>query len=65
MNYLDKLCDSDAHGFLRSQYSMRGADMLSHVRETELLTLADECTVAWNPVHTFGSGAGTLKIPEA
>ncbi|OBT68123.1 hypothetical protein VE03_01448 [Pseudogymnoascus sp. 23342-1-I1] len=65
MNYLDELCDSGHEGFPLSQYSMRGADALSRARQTALLALADECTVAWNPVRMFGTGAGTMSIPEA
>jgi hypothetical protein len=65
INYVDNLCDAGANGFPKSQYSMRSADELSRARETELLTLAHECIVGWNPVRTFGSGAGTLKVLEA
>lgn len=65
MNYLDELCDSGQHGFPPSPYPMRGADALARARETALLGWADECTIAWNPVRTFGTGAGTMSIPEA
>lgn len=65
MNYIDEVCDNGVQGFPRSPYPMRGADILSRARVTELLSLADECTIAWNPVRTFGSGAGTMSIPEA
>ncbi|KFX92758.1 hypothetical protein O988_07136 [Pseudogymnoascus sp. VKM F-3808] len=37
----------------------------SGARQTALLALADECTIAWNPVRTFGTDAGTMSIPEA
>jgi glutathione S-transferase len=43
---------------------MRGTNALSRARETELLQLAAELTVAWNPVRTFGTGAGTISFPE-
>jgi glutathione S-transferase len=65
MNYLDELCESGSEGFPRAKYSMRGTDTLSRARVTELLALADELTTAWNPVRTFGTEAGTLRIPEA
>ncbi|KAJ9659360.1 hypothetical protein H2201_007385 [Coniosporium apollinis] len=65
INYLDELCDAGASGFPLSRYSMRGADPLTRARHNELLALADECTVAWNPVRMFGSGAGTMSIPGA
>ncbi|KAF9768129.1 hypothetical protein IL306_014603 [Fusarium sp. DS 682] len=65
MNYLDELCDSGEHGFPKSAYSMRGEDALGRARVTELMCLADELTIAWNPVRTFGTGAGTLSLPEA
>ena len=48
-----------------STHSFLGHDPLSRARVTEILALADECTTAWNPVRTFGTGAGTMSIPEA
>jgi glutathione S-transferase len=65
INYLDELCNSSVSGFPKSKYAMRGHDILSRARETELLALAEELLVAWNPVRTFGTGAGTMSIPEA
>lgn len=65
MNYLDELCDSGALGFPKSEHSMRGSDALGRARVTELMCLADELTTSWNPVRTFGTGAGTMPIPEA
>ncbi|KAF4957859.1 hypothetical protein FSARC_11155 [Fusarium sarcochroum] len=65
MNYLDELCDAGELGFPKSLYSMRGKDALSRARVTELLCLADELTTSWNPVRSFGTGAGTMSIPEA
>ncbi|SPJ71099.1 uncharacterized protein FTOL_00827 [Fusarium torulosum] len=46
-------------------YPMRGEDALSRARVTELMCLADELTIAWNPVRTFGTDAGTVTLPEA
>ncbi len=65
INYIDELCDAGASGFPKSAYPMHGATPLARAREAELLALADECTIAWNPVRMFGSGAGTMQIPEA
>jgi glutathione S-transferase len=65
MNYLDELCDSGIDGFPKSTYSLRGDDILTRARNTEILGLADELLVAWNPVRTFGTGAGTMSIPAA
>jgi glutathione S-transferase len=65
MNFLDELCDAGLYGFPKSKYSMHGTDALERARNTEVLTLADECTSAWNPVRTFGTGAGSMAIPEA
>ncbi|KAH7346235.1 hypothetical protein BKA65DRAFT_594778 [Rhexocercosporidium sp. MPI-PUGE-AT-0058] len=64
MHYLDTLCDTASNGFPLSKYPMRGIDALSQARETELLTLAEELLVAWNPVRMFGTGAGTMPYPE-
>jgi hypothetical protein len=48
---------------------MRGDpdNALERGRITEVRTLAEECLVSWNPVRTFGSGAGVknLQIPAA
>lgn len=65
MNYLDELCDAGAEGFPKSIYSMTGQDMLSRARNTEILGLADEILIAWNPVRMFGTGAGTMSRPAA
>lgn len=65
MNYLDELCDAGAEGFTKSKYSMRGEDILSRARNTEILGMADELLVAWNPVRMFGTGAGTMSLPAA
>ncbi|CAH0055620.1 unnamed protein product [Clonostachys solani] len=65
MNYLDELCDAGEQGFPKSQYLMRGKDGLSRARVTGLMCLADELTISWNPVRTFGTGAGTMALPEA
>jgi hypothetical protein len=63
MTYLDELCDAGQDGFPKSQYPIGGTDPLSQARQTELLALAAECT--WNPVRTFGTGAGTMALPAA
>ncbi|RDW61833.1 uncharacterized protein DSM5745_10505 [Aspergillus mulundensis] len=34
-------------------------------RHSELLSLANGLTETWNPVRTFGSGTGTMRIPTA
>ncbi|KAL4902355.1 hypothetical protein BDW74DRAFT_180860 [Aspergillus multicolor] len=34
-------------------------------RHSELLSLANGLTESWNPVRTFGSGTGTMRIPAA
>jgi hypothetical protein len=65
MNFLDELCDEGHEGFPSSKYSMQGTDPLSRARNLELFALADELTTNWNPVRTFGSGAGTMSIPAA
>ncbi|KUJ12566.1 uncharacterized protein LY89DRAFT_210135 [Mollisia scopiformis] len=65
MNYLDELCDAGADGFPKSKYSIRGENLLARARNTEILGLADEILASWNPVRTFGTGAGTMPIPAA
>jgi hypothetical protein len=34
-------------------------------RHDELLSLANGLTDSWNPIRTFGSGTGTMRIPAA
>ncbi|KAL3490100.1 hypothetical protein BJX62DRAFT_252155 [Aspergillus germanicus] len=34
-------------------------------RHAELLSLASGLTDSWNPIRTFGSGTGTMRIPAA
>jgi glutathione S-transferase len=65
INYIDEFCDAGKDGFPKSMYSMRGTDSLSRARQSELMSLAEECTIGWNPVRTFGSDAGTISIPAA
>ncbi|CZR68725.1 uncharacterized protein PAC_18624 [Phialocephala subalpina] len=65
MNYLDELCDSGSAGFPKSKNSMRGDDILSRARNTEILGMAEELLVAWNPVRMFGTGAGSIHLPAA
>ena len=65
INYLEDLCDDGADGYPQSTYPMRGLGALGRARQTELLALADECTIAWNPVRIFGTGAGTMALPAA
>jgi len=65
MNYLDELCDGGLEGFPLSSHSMRGANILERARVTEVLALADECNTLWNPVRSFGTGVGPIRIPAA
>ena len=65
MNFLEEICDAGMYGFPKSKYSMHGTDVLDRARNSEVLSLADECTVAWNPVRMFGTGAGSMPLPEA
>lgn len=65
MNYLDGWCDAGQKGFPLLGHSMRGANILEQARVTEVLILADECTTLWNPVRSFGTGAGPMPIPAA
>lgn len=65
MYYLEELCEAGHDGFPKRHYSMRGVEAFSRARNNGLLDLGDECTTAWNPIRTFGSGAGTMSIPAA
>jgi glutathione S-transferase len=67
INFLDDLCDAGQWGFPKSLYPMRGGkeDMVERARITEVRTLAEECLATWNPVRTFGSGAGVKDLHNA
>lgn len=67
LDFLDHLCDSGQWGFPKSPYRIRGSseDMFEKARISEVRALADECLVSWNPVRTFGSGAGVKEVHNA
>ncbi|USW48335.1 Putative glutathione S-transferase, Thioredoxin-like superfamily [Septoria linicola] len=75
INFLEELCNNHQMGFLPGKSSLRGTDTarnsdpardaLDRARISEVLSLADELMTAWNPVRTFGGGAGTILLPEA
>ncbi|CEN59331.1 hypothetical protein ASPCAL01783 [Aspergillus calidoustus] len=43
----------------------QGVSPLLAARHGELLSLASGLTDSWNPIRTFGSGTGTMRIPAA
>lgn len=47
MNYLEELCNNDEYGFSCPHGSLVGKDPLARARIGEILTLAEEGTVAW------------------
>lgn len=65
ISYLEEICNSNQFGFSAPHGSLVGEDALARARVVELTTLAEELTVSWNPVRTFGTKAGTMSIPEA
>ncbi|KAL9607214.1 MAG: hypothetical protein Q9167_007849 [Letrouitia subvulpina] len=66
MNYIEDLCESGLNGFPKSSNQVRGgSELLDRARHQELMSLADECLVSWNPVRLFGSGLGSEAIPAA
>lgn len=67
LNFLEELCDEGKWGFPKSPFPMRGNvhDPLERARITEVRTLAEECLVSWNPVRTFGTGAGIPHLLNA
>lgn len=79
MEFLDEICRHGRYGFPKvatpllpinilsgSSASAKDAEaMLFRAKHSELLTLAATLTDGWNPVRSFGSGAGTQRLPEA
>ena len=43
---------------------VKGHTPLERARITEIITLAEELLVSWNPVRIFGTKAGTIVYPE-
>lgn len=63
--YIEEACASDgALAHVGARELLKGTNPLERARIIEILALAEELLVAWNPVRTFGTGAGTLKYPE-
>ncbi|KAJ4355676.1 uncharacterized protein N0V89_003696 [Didymosphaeria variabile] len=63
--YLEEACSSGGQlAHLNARAMIKGDDALERARIAEILTLAEELLVSWNPVRSFGTGAGTLKYPE-
>lgn len=64
INFLEELCEGKQYGFHSPTGPLMPLDGLARARETEILTLAEELTVGWNPVRTFGTDAGTISFPQ-
>lgn len=47
INYLEELCNNGEYGFSSPHGSLLGKDALDRARTGEVLSLAEECTVAW------------------
>ena len=47
INFLEELCNNRQYGFSAPRGSLVGETALSRARTSEVLTLAEECTVAW------------------
>lgn len=64
INFLEEMCESGNHGFSSPSGPLMPTNVLEKAREMEILGLAEELTVGWNPVRTFGTKAGTISFPE-
>ena len=47
INFLEELCEGGEYGLSSPRGSLFGDDALARARVCEVLTLAEECTVAW------------------
>lgn len=65
MYFLEELCNDFQYGFTRPHGSFLGKTPLERARIAEVMCLAEELMVSWNPVRTFGTAAGPVSIPEA
>ncbi|KAF2172121.1 hypothetical protein M409DRAFT_17361 [Zasmidium cellare ATCC 36951] len=65
MYFLEEFCNDFQYGFAKPYGSFLGKTPLQRARIAEVMSLAEELMVAWNPVRTFGTGAGPVSIPEA
>lgn len=63
--YLEETCaPGGALAYLNTRALVKGENALERARIAELLTLAEELLLMWNPVRIFGTGAGTMEYPE-
>ncbi|KAI9933651.1 hypothetical protein ASPWEDRAFT_620702 [Aspergillus wentii DTO 134E9] len=73
MEYIEETCLAGRYGFPKLQQqpflpintSFDDDPSLYRARHGELLALAAGLTESWNPVRSFGSGAGPMRVPAA
>lgn len=64
ISFLEDLCEAGDYGFSSPTGRLMPTKPLERARETEILSLAEELTVGWNPVRIFGTNAGTMSFPQ-
>ncbi|KAJ9654830.1 hypothetical protein H2198_006185 [Neophaeococcomyces mojaviensis] len=64
INFLEEQCaPSGELKHVGARELVTGKNVIERARLMELLTLAEELTVSWNSVRTFGTKAGTMVYP--
>lgn len=64
INLLEEFCEKKQYGFSSPTGPLMPTNALEKARATEILILAEELTVGWNPVRMFGTNAGTISFPD-
>lgn len=65
INFLEELCEKREYGFSSPHGPLTGNTPLERARNTEIQGLAEELTVGWNPVRSFGTNAGPFHNSAA
>lgn len=65
MYFLEELCNANQYGFTSPRGSLMGETALERAKMEEIMGLAEECMVGWNAVRLFGTGAGSMELPQA
>ncbi|KAJ5833537.1 hypothetical protein N7474_001848 [Penicillium riverlandense] len=77
MEFIEETCLAGRHGFpkippisilplkMPVQFGDDDAAAICRAKHSELLSLAVSLTEGWNPIRIFGSGTGTMRVPDA
>lgn len=65
ISLVEEVCEKGEYRFSSLRGIITGTDAIQRARILEIQTLAEELTVGWNPVRSFGTGAGPFHHAAA